>query len=79
MKEYYVEVYFPPFQGRKVRVFSNEQVRVFSNEQVRDCLLPDLIALYRVKALDCDDALALALTGKASTMISPDAKQVRFA
>ncbi len=72
MKEFYVEVYLRPFpnKGRKVRVFTRF---------VRDCLSPNLIALYRVKALDKNDALALVLTGKAFAMISPDAKQLQFA
>ena len=62
MKEFYVEVYFPPFpnKGRKVRVFT---------KFVRDCLSPNLIALYRVKASDKADAMALTLMGKAFTMI----------
>ena len=57
MKEYYVEVYFPPFpnKGRKVRVF---------RKLIQDCLSPNLIALYLVKAVDKVDALALVLTGK---------------
>ncbi len=72
MKEHYIEVYFPPYpnQGRKVRVFT---------KFVRDCLSPNLIALYRVKALDKQDALAQVLLGKAFTMISPNAKQLQFA
>ena len=72
MKEFYVEVYCPPFpnKGRKIRVFT---------KFVRDCLSPNLIALFRVKAIDKNDALALALTGKAFTMISPNAGQLQFA
>jgi len=59
MKEFYVEVYHPPFpnKGRKVRVF---------RKLVRDALSPTLMKLYRVKAEDRMDALALALTGKAT-------------
>ncbi len=72
MKEFYIEVYFPPYpnKGRKVRVFT---------KFVRDCLSPSLIALYRVKAEDKEDALAQVLLGKAFTMISPDAKQLQYA
>lgn len=57
MKEYYVEVYFPPFpnKGRKVRVFQRFN---------RDMLSPDLITLYRVNAVDKNDALALVLMGR---------------
>jgi hypothetical protein len=62
MKEYYVEVYFPPFpnKGRKVRVF-----RKF----VRDALSPDLIVLYKVNAIDRDDALAIVLMGNVKPML----------
>jgi hypothetical protein len=62
MKEYYVEVYFPPFpnKGRKVRVF---------RKLVRDALSPNLITLYRVNAIDRNDALALALMGEAKAVI----------
>jgi hypothetical protein len=72
MKEYYIEVYNPPFpnKGRKVRIFT---------KFVGDALSPDLIALFRVKAEDAKDALALTLTGKAFTMISPNAKPLQFA
>lgn len=62
MKEYYVEVYFPAFpnKGRKVRVF---------RKLVQDALSPSLITLYKVNAIDRDDALALALMGKATVVI----------
>jgi hypothetical protein len=62
MKEYYVEVYFPPFpnKGRKVRVF---------RKLVRDALSPNLISLHQVTATDRDDAMALALMGKAKKVI----------
>lgn len=66
MKEFYVEVYFPPFpnKGRKVRV---------SQKWNKDALSPNLIALYRAKAEDKADAVALVLLGRAFTMISHDA------
>ena len=72
MKEHFVEVYYPcfPSKGKKVRVFT---------KFVGDALSPDLIALYRVKAEDKQDALAKVLLGEAFTMISPDAKQLKFA
>ena len=62
MKEFYVEVYFPPFpnKGRKVRVF---------RKYVLDALSPNLITLFKVKAEDRNDALALALMGKAQVVI----------
>jgi hypothetical protein len=72
MKEYYIEVFRPPFpeKGHKIRVF-----RKF----VGEALSPDLLALYRVKALDVKDALALVMLGEAFTMISPNAKPLQFA
>lgn len=59
MKEYYVEVYFPPFpnKGRKVRVF---------RKLVRDALSPNMIEVFKVNAIDRNDALALTLMGKAT-------------
>jgi len=72
VKEFYVEVYFPPFpnKGRKVRVFQKWN---------KDALSPNLIALYRVKAEDKADALALVLMGRAFTMISPTGGQLKYA
>lgn len=72
MKEFFIEVFFPPFpeKGCKVRVFQKWN---------KDALSPDLTHLYRVKAHDKQDALALVLSGKAFTMISPDAKQLQLA
>jgi hypothetical protein len=72
MTEFYIEVYFPPFPNK------TKKFRVFK-KYVRDCLSPDLIALFRVKAQDKEEALALTLMGEAFTMISPNAKQLKFA
>lgn len=72
MTEFYIEVYFPPYPN------TSKKMRVFK-KYVRDCLSPDLIALFRVKAKDKEEALALALMGEAFTMISPNAKQLQFA
>lgn len=65
MKEYYVEVYYPPFpnKGRKVRVFRKR------GPLNRDTLSPDLISLHWVQATDRNDALALTLMGKATVQI----------
>lgn len=62
MKEFFIEVSFPPFpeKGRKIRVFQKWN---------KDALSPDLTRLFRVKAEDKEDALALTLSGKAFTMI----------
>ncbi len=72
MKDYYIEVYNPPFPNK------THKMRVFT-KFVGDALSPDLIALYRVKAHDKQEALALTLLGKAFTMIAPSAKKLQFA
>ena len=66
MKEYYVEVYYPPFpsKGRKVRVHCSQRGALD-----RDTLSPNLISLHWVQAIDRNDALALALMGKAQLVI----------
>ena len=63
MKEYYVEVSNPPFpnKGRKIRMFKG----VLN----RDTLSSTLVALYKVKAEDREDALALALLGKGTRVM----------
>lgn len=62
MKDYYVEVYFPPYpnNGRKVRVF---------RKLVQDALSPSLIALYQVRAANRMDAMALVMMGAARCII----------
>jgi hypothetical protein len=70
MTEFFIEVYFPPNTSKKMRVFK---------KNTRDCLSPDMIALFWVKAKDKEEALALALTGEALTIMAPDAKQLQFA
>lgn len=71
MKEYYVEVFNPPFPNKahKVRVFT---------KFVQDALSPNLIALFRVKAEDKQQALALVMLGRAFTMISPSGQQLGY-
>jgi len=62
MKEFYVEVYHPcyPSQGYKVRVF---------RKLVQDALSPTLITLYKVQAIDRQDAIARTLMGMAKVVI----------
>lgn len=72
MKTYYIEVYQPPFPNK------SHKMRVFT-KFVGDALSPDLIALYRVKAMDKQEAIALTLLGKAFTMIAPRAQKLQLA
>lgn len=71
MQEYFIEISNPPFpnKGRKIRVFRKWD---------RDLLSPNLTHLFRVKAEDKQDALALTMSGKAFTMISPSGQQLRL-
>lgn len=65
MKEYYIEVYYPPFpsRGLKFRVFRKR------GSLNRDTLSPDLMTLYWVQARDREDAIARTLEGEARAVI----------
>jgi len=70
MKEFFIEVSLPPSSSHKVRVFT---------EWNKDTLSPNLIALYRVKAKNKEDAMSQVMLGKAFTMIAPSGRQLKMA
>lgn len=64
MKEFYVEVFNPPCPNDEI------QYKVW-NTYPGDSLSPNLTHLYSVKAKTKREAIALLLSGKGNTLISP--------
>jgi hypothetical protein len=77
MKQFWIEVYSPPYpnKGKKVKVWATYPADALSTI-LGISPAPNLVLFFSVWAVNKEDALAEALSGKAKTLLSPNAQDL---